>query len=1813
MEAGDAAPERDELQELIDEAQNSENNETSAMTTSEMPIEQEHIPSTDAPEQQTVVSGSQEREPTPGQKRKRLSDDEDGFNSSNKRKRIFYEQFVDREAQVEDPDAQSSDEEELADEDEGMDGFIENSVADDFDGRREVEQRKKKKSWRKTKRRLQLTREERELISDNQGIKSQLGLDIDHDIGLEEEKAMLGPKSKKLKLREDDTELDLAPLEEPGEEAAYESEIFADDQSLAATHKSFVEYEPGETITQNMSIVNELFGDVEDLITIPRLTAVLPAPKDSEILDIIDDSVKKRVDVGSLGLRALYEDFDEDEEEEKTVKTTQAVKKVVKKQLSAFDIRKHKVLNTDLPERMYDRLMNTEKNQLDDAQLRDEARWIQKHGFHQNEVRGNRFNIPDIVRVLKWIRVDKLDIPAIRTQHRDEIPTGYTPRASEDDDDEKHEKELSRLEKDLQHHLWIIDEYDEKYQKFYLRQEKLATLYVTLMERGSPELTVEVKQYIDNALTQEELDDAQNLLSAYGAEEEREAIKLPDLPIVTMNEVVPYDTVRINDGYVRIQEHLTEINQKIEDCHKVFGIQQKQKAIEEIKALLAFYEKQVQQGYVGGMKDDDEDAPPCETEEAQKFEGCSLEDEADVQQFFNLMKTKTQELVHEIDEMVASKECVADEFRQLKQYYEKLVEIAKTKTYSGLKKPKRSARNHLAEFLLLKPLIDKIGSIPELGQSLQRTSRTRRRKQQDGESFETLLEEFSKLNPKYPTAKHVKKALIHVMARRLGLEPRVRKRVREILYDTGSVSSEPTYEGKLRIDWMHQFATIKRLNKKPVREFLRSGCEHWVLMEEAHKAGLVKYVFEVRKSDHERWVPPEDSVASSLVTRFMHDMIEHWCTEVGTSQQDEIRGSVAREALTLYLQPMAMKYIKKRLLEHSHVQIAETCCKKLRDLCNLGFVKFPEQKQSQLMDPDVEDLESGRARNILSCVVGDFQEPSFVVCLNEKGDVLENLQLHFMKESIRYTPGQRTEHQKALTQRKHKDTFQFKNFVRQHMPSFIAIDASGIQCRRFQLEVLQALTGLGKEATTPVVLVDPSVSRIYKRSEKAERELSSYPSGARQAVSLGRFCLDPISEVCNLWYSDKVTGSNNILALPLSPISKYVPENVMIQSLRRVLIQEVNMHGVILNNMVSREWHRGPLQFVCGLGQIRAEALLKSLSTQGHMYGRPELVNRGIMQHKVYENACSFLRIETEIEMNPQKEVEINLLDGTLIHPVDYSYAELVISNALDLEPEDLCKDKNQQDMSEEARLYKTREVNDCIVKIRDSPEMIDALNLEAFAKSIYDDKKQRIKFKLLCIKRNVKKHYTLSRESFTDFEKGDDDTEKAEGAAKLFDLLTGESERTLAVGQILTCRVLKTNWAGVKCTLENGLDCWIPADHLNQEVQDKLQKSENKFTQDDPKRKQFRQEVIEEYIQVGQHVTARVVKIAKEKLSVMLSMRKEHMENTVKTFRQDHDDRTYEKPRGKCEWLVLFHPDDDVKTAIDEDNKRKHGPMQPFISRQIDFQHFKNVSKEDAEQLLIKEEIGSIIIRPSKKGLDYLSLSWKMASEPDIIVHFLITEKEKPNQYALGRKLVIGRDNAFDELDELVHVFIDKMNDMRQQVVKFDNFKYGNEEDIKELLLDDKQENPLTIPYYLSYSYKEPGRFLLSYIPGTTTVQQEYISLTFKGFRFRGGYHRDPTNLIRWFKKNPIRTNRPGARKRKKKGTKRKRDNSNSLSDSSPRHQGPYYGSDNSTSQNYYDSASHSDSYSSQTGSGRSMYDMAPRPGYNQSVVPDRYQQQFN
>jgi len=155
------------------------------------------------------------------------------------------------------------------------------------------------------------------------------------------------------------------------------------------------------------------------------------------------------------------------------------------------------------------------------------------------------------------------------------------------------------------------------------------------------------------------------------------------------------------------------------------------------------------------------------------------------------------------------------------------------------------------------------------------------------------------------------------------------------------------------------------------------------------------------------------------------------------------------------------------------------------------------------------------------------------------------------------------------------------------------------------------------------------------------------------------------------------------------------------------------------------------------------------------------------------------------------------------------------------------------------------------------------------------------------------------------------------------------------------------------------------------------------------------------------------------------------------------------------------------------------------------------------------------VVIRPSSKGVKFLTITWKFYHQ--VYVHITVREEGKRNASALGQVLFIGSEK-FEDLNEILARYVEPRTAFSQELFEFRNFRHGTTEEIEGALKEKKRTQPGTIPYFLNVSKEHPGTFTLSYLPNTR-VKNEFVNITHEGFRFRKTLFTDPEKLVKWFK----------------------------------------------------------------------------------------------
>jgi transcription elongation factor SPT6 len=114
----------------------------------------------------------------------------------------------------------------------------------------------------------------------------------------------------------------------------------------------------------------------------------------------------------------------------------------------------------------------------------------------------------------------------------------------------------------------------------------------------------------------------------------------------------------------------------------------------------------------------------------------------------------------------------------------------------------------------------------------------------------------------------------------------------------------------------------------------------------------------------------------------------------------------------------------------------------------------------------------------------------------------------------------------------------------------------------------------------------------------------------------------------------------------------------------------------------------------------------------------------------------------------------------------------------------------------------------------------------------------------------------------------------------------------------------------------------------------------------------------------------------------------------------------------------------------------------QKYVPRIISHPKYKNIGLETAVSFLVTKDIGDLLFRPSSKGTDHLTCSWKFYDT--IIAHIDIIEEGKPAPNMMGTNFLI-RDESYESLQEIADRYVLKCAALVKEVVEHPKFLYDS------------------------------------------------------------------------------------------------------------------------------------------------------------------------
>lgn len=233
--------------------------------------------------------------------------------------------------------------------------------------------------------------------------------------------------------------------------------------------------------------------------------------------------------------------------------------------------------------------------------------------------------------------------------------------------------------------------------------------------------------------------------------------------------------------------------------------------------------------------------------------------------------------------------------------------------------------------------------------------------------------------------------------------------------------------------------------------------------------------------------------------------------------------------------------------------------------------------------------------------------------------------------------------------KKEESQQEIKRLINKHKVTALAL-GNGTASRETETFLSEYIKEEG--AALRYTIVNEAGASVYSASVLAAKEFPQLDLSYRSAVSIARRLQDPLAELVKI----------DPQSVGVGQYQHDVNENVLRKTLGDVVESCVNAVGVELNTASSEL-----LQYVAGLSQSVAGAIVSRREKEGLFRSREELLEIPRLGPKVYQQCSGFLRIADG--ENP--------LDNTPVHPESYE-TTLILLNKFGLTLKDL-KMKTQE------------------------------------------------------------------------------------------------------------------------------------------------------------------------------------------------------------------------------------------------------------------------------------------------------------------------------------------------------------------------------------------------------------------------------------------------------------------------------------------------------------------------------------------------------
>ncbi|GAM20704.1 hypothetical protein SAMD00019534_038790 [Acytostelium subglobosum LB1] len=705
-----------------------------------------------------------------------------------------------------------------------------------------------------------------------------------------------------------------------------------------------------------------------------------------------------------------------------------------------------------------------------------------------------------------------------------------------------------------------------------------------------------------------------------------------------------------------------------------------------------------------------------------------------------------------------------------------------------------------------------------------------------------------------------------------------------------------------------------------------------------------------------------------------------------------------------------------------------------------------------------DDYDYGKKRlfHVMSFCNGSEKIPTMCAVLDSESEIVTHSKMDFLCDRVGET---------TIKDKKQDDVSRLTDLMSEYQPRLILVSATEMVSKRLLDEIRELVGRLSNDGTLKrmpaIQFANPEIGLSEQNSARYADEFKEYPPVLKHAIAIARCALDPMTE-----YSNLCTDSNEILYLKLHPLQDMIGKDYLLKLLHRCFVNVVNAVGVDINRMIRHKFTSSPLQFVSGLGSRKAQALLNAsmavIKRGKTMSSRQAIEKIFSNQDIVYRNCIGFIQIREKYfgdeDMNP--------LDDTRVHPEDYLSAYKIAADALD-------KTVDQDFFREDTLIFGY--VRDVMRK----PKKLESIDLDAFADLLESRQNTQKKKLLYAIKSELTSPFADIRTPYL-----------PPSQAQIFSWLTGETDQTLRVGTMVSVTTFRNDVImGVRVRLDNGLEGTIPPEYI----------SESNDVKSMPR---------------GVTLNCRVVSVEKDRFHVTLSNKQSDMQNSK------WEDIIFNelKHGGQNPYLVLDDSHSRQQQSLVAEKKRQSVPARAKkVKRVVVHPLWHSFTCAEAESHLKDKPVGEAILRPSSRGFDHITVTFKFWD--NIIIHHDIKEKDKPNPVSLGKSFYIG-DTRYDSLDEILSRHVEYLINNLNNVQSHKYWRSGTQQQIDDQIKRDKQRYPKSIPYAFGINQTHPGYLILYHVPNTNP-RHEHILIKDDGYEMRKKTFATIDELIKYFKQN--------------------------------------------------------------------------------------------